>query len=100
MSDTNVSSKTDRKLRDAMDRLLPGKPQHSDGRLTKSDLALEAGASPATMFRAKTVLADGDVHLDTHGRLTPGEARRDADIDNSADSSPRPSGTAAGLGDT
>ncbi|MFJ9901254.1 hypothetical protein ACIQPR_48960 [Streptomyces sp. NPDC091280] len=81
MSDTSVSAKAERKLRDAMDRLLTGKPQHSDGRLTKNNLALEAGVSPATMFRAKAVLADWDAHIGVHGSLTPGEARRDADID-------------------
>ncbi|MET9909990.1 hypothetical protein ABZZ74_24835 [Streptomyces sp. NPDC006476] len=81
MSDTGVSAKTEHRLRDAMDRLLAGKPQHSDGRLTKNNLALEAGVSPATMFRAKAVLADWDAHIETHGSLTPGEARRDADID-------------------
>ncbi|MEU7345867.1 hypothetical protein ABZ778_18445 [Streptomyces bacillaris] len=81
MSDASVSARTEQKLRDAMDRLLAGKPQHSDGRLTKNNLALEAGVSPATMFRAKTVLADWDAHINTHGSRTPGEARRDADID-------------------
>ncbi|MFD7555504.1 hypothetical protein ACFV9E_13350 [Streptomyces sp. NPDC059835] len=80
MTDTSVSAKTEVKLRAAMDRLLAGKPQHSDGRLTKNNLALEAGVSPATMFRAKAVLADWDAHIGTHGSLTPGEARRDADI--------------------
>lgn len=29
---------------------------------------------------AKAVLADWDAHIDTHGSLTPGEARRDTDI--------------------
>ncbi|MGW2332119.1 hypothetical protein ACWC5C_41075 [Streptomyces sp. NPDC001700] len=81
MTDTTVSAKTEHKLRAAMDRLLAGKPQLSDGRLTKNNLALEAGVSPATMFRAKTVLTDWDAHIDTHGTLIPGEARRDADID-------------------
>ncbi|MGW7048851.1 hypothetical protein ACWGDT_40580 [Streptomyces avermitilis] len=76
-----VSAKTERKLRDVMDRLLAGKPQHSDGRLTKNNLAQEAGVSSATMFRAKAVLAVWDTHIDTHGSLTAGEARRDADID-------------------
>ncbi|MCX5003771.1 hypothetical protein OHB05_14180 [Streptomyces sp. NBC_00638] len=80
MNDTRVSAKTERKLRDAMDRLLAGKPQHSDGRLTKNNLAQEAGVSSATMFRAKAVLAVWDTHIDTHGSLTAGEARRDADI--------------------
>ncbi|WP_327118756.1 hypothetical protein OG206_22190 [Streptomyces sp. NBC_01341] len=79
MSDARVSAKAEHKLRAAMDRLVSGKPQHSDGRLTKNNLALEAGVSPATMFRAKAVLADWDTHIDTHGSLTPGEARRDAD---------------------
>ncbi|MEU1425421.1 hypothetical protein [Kitasatospora sp. NPDC005751] len=60
---------------------MPVKPQHSDGRLTKNNLALEAGVSPATMFRAKAVLADWDAHIDTHGSRTAGEARRDADND-------------------
>ncbi|MCC9708220.1 hypothetical protein E4N62_24945 [Streptomyces sp. MNU76] len=81
MNDTSVSAKTEHKLRDAMNRLLAGKPQRSDGRLTKNNLALEAGVSPATMFRAKVVLADWDAHIIAHGSLTPGEARRDADID-------------------
>ncbi|MET7593864.1 MULTISPECIES: hypothetical protein [Streptomyces] len=81
MNDTGVSAKTERKLRDAMDRLLAGKPQHSEGRLTKNNLAVEAGVSPATMFRARAVLADWDAHIESHGSLTPGEARRDADID-------------------
>ncbi|MFF2132425.1 hypothetical protein ACFVW1_45245 [Streptomyces olivochromogenes] len=81
MTDAIVSAKTEHKLRAAMDRLLAGKPQHTDGRLTKNNLALEAGVSPATMFRAKAVLADWDAHIATHGSLTPGEARRDADID-------------------
>ncbi|MCX5115118.1 hypothetical protein OOK13_43100 [Streptomyces sp. NBC_00378] len=64
-----------------MDRLLAGKPQHCDGRLPKNNLAQEAGVSPATMFQARVVLADWDAYIDTHGSFTPGEARRDADID-------------------
>ncbi|MGW2081177.1 hypothetical protein ACWCOW_30305 [Streptomyces sp. NPDC001939] len=81
MTGVEVSAKTEQKLRGAMDRLLAGKPQHTDGRLTKNNLCREAGVSPATMFRAKTVLADWDAHIETHGSLTPGEARRDSDID-------------------
>ncbi|MFE3901271.1 hypothetical protein ACFXPY_13165 [Streptomyces sp. NPDC059153] len=81
MSDANVSNETERKLRDAMERLLTGRPKHCDGRLTKNNLALEACVSPATMFRAKAVLAEWDAHIDANGSLTPGEARRDADID-------------------
>ncbi|MFF2409772.1 hypothetical protein [Streptomyces sp. NPDC058092] len=81
MSDTAVSAKTERKLREAMDRLLMGKPQRTDGRMTKNNLCREAGVSSATMFRAKAVLADWDGHIEVHGSLTPGEARRDADND-------------------
>lgn len=33
------------------------------------------------LFRAKAVLADWDAHIEAHGSRTPGEARRDADID-------------------
>jgi hypothetical protein len=43
---TSVSPATEMKLRDAMQRLLAGKPQRTDGRLTKTDLHLEAGVSP------------------------------------------------------
>ncbi|MGW0749802.1 hypothetical protein [Streptomyces sp. NPDC002587] len=75
-----VSPRTEQALREAMDRLLTGKPQCTDGRLTKNNLCKEAGVSPATMFRATTVLADWDAHIEAHGRLTPGEARRETDI--------------------
>ncbi|MGY5637540.1 hypothetical protein [Streptomyces sp. C-3] len=63
-----------------MTRLFAGKPTCTDGRLTKDNLAQEAGVSPATMFRAKDVLADWDAHTTAHGTLTPGEARRDTTI--------------------
>ncbi|CAL9650757.1 hypothetical protein SUDANB96_06650 [Streptomyces sp. enrichment culture] len=63
----------------AMDRLLARKSQHSDGRLTKNNLALEAGISPATMFRATTVLADG-AHI-TPTAAYPRRGRRSAGID-------------------
>ncbi|MGW5401960.1 hypothetical protein [Streptomyces sp. NPDC003952] len=78
--DTGVSARTETALREAMARLFAGKPSRTDGRLTKDNLAKEADVSPATMFRAKTVLADWDTHTDAHGALTPGEARRDTAI--------------------
>ncbi|MFJ2580488.1 hypothetical protein [Kitasatospora aureofaciens] len=81
MSGAHVSARAERAVRDAMERLFTGKSQHTDGRLTKNNLCLEAGVSPATMFRAKAVLADWDSHVEAHGSLTLGEARRDADID-------------------
>ncbi|MFI6157309.1 hypothetical protein ACIBCA_32015 [Kitasatospora sp. NPDC051170] len=63
-----------------MARLVTGQPRCTDGRLTKNNLCREAGVSPATMFRAKEVLAEWDAHLAEHGAVTPGEARRDAEL--------------------
>ncbi|MDQ8706079.1 hypothetical protein RCO28_26915 [Streptomyces sp. LHD-70] len=40
----------------AMDRLLTGEPQHSDGSLTVASLAREAGISRATAYRATDAL--------------------------------------------
>lgn len=51
---------TETKLREAMDRLLVGRPQNCDGKLTKANLAREAKVSQATMYRAKSILAEWD----------------------------------------
>lgn len=48
----------DQQLRAAMARLLAGTARNCDGRLTKANLACEAQVSPATMYRAKVVLAE------------------------------------------
>jgi len=53
-----VSPTTERKLRDAMDRLCNGTSQRTNGQLTVSNLAKEAGVSRATANRAEAVLAD------------------------------------------
>src|SRR5437667_12407329 len=53
-----VSQATERKLRDAMDHLLSGTSQRTDGQLTVSSLAKEAGVGRATANRAEAVLAD------------------------------------------
>jgi hypothetical protein len=53
-----VSPATEKKLRDAMQRLLTGRSKRTDGRLTKANLHIEAGVSRATMNRATAVLAD------------------------------------------
>ncbi|MFG2671558.1 hypothetical protein [Streptomyces californicus] len=79
-TDPGVSTRTETALHEAMARLFAGKPSRTDGRLTKDNLAKEADVSPATMFRAKAVLADWDAHTTAHGTLTPGEARRDTTI--------------------
>lgn len=62
---TTVSPTTEKKLRDAMQRLLAGKSKRTDGRLTKANLHIEAGVSRATMNRATSVLADWDAATGT-----------------------------------
>jgi hypothetical protein len=50
-------------LLEAMHRLLAGTPQHTDGRLTKSNLCREAQVSRATMNRAGDILATWDAQV-------------------------------------
>ncbi|PJN35677.1 hypothetical protein CG747_37430 [Streptomyces sp. CB02959] len=75
-----VSPKTAAALRAAMTRLFDGRPQRTDGRLTKENLYKEAQVSRATMNRAQAILTEWDAHLAVHGKVTPGEAKRDATI--------------------
>src|SRR5260370_36606010 len=53
-----VSLTTEQKLWAAMDRLCNGTSQHTNGQLTISNLAKEAGVSRATANRAEAVLAE------------------------------------------
>lgn len=53
-----VSPATEAKLRAAMERLLEGTPQRTDGTLTKENLAREAAVSHATVHRAETILTE------------------------------------------
>lgn len=53
-----VSLTTEQKLRAAMDRLCKGTSQYTNGQLTVSNLAKEAGVSRATANRAKAVLVE------------------------------------------
>ncbi len=62
---TTVSPATEKKLRDAMQRLLTGQSKRTDGRLTKANLHAEAGVSRATMNRAEAVIADWDTAVGT-----------------------------------
>ncbi|AMS04156.1 hypothetical protein DUY81_11500 [Acidipropionibacterium acidipropionici] len=55
---TSISPAAQKKLRGAMERLLAGTPQRTDGRLTKTNLAAEAGLSRATMNRATEILKE------------------------------------------
>ena len=53
-----VSPRTEQKLRAAMDRLCNGTSARTNGQLTVSNLAKEAGVSRATANRAEAVLAE------------------------------------------
>ncbi|RZE59688.1 hypothetical protein C0Q98_14350 [Streptomyces albidoflavus] len=76
-----VSTTTAAKLREAMQRLLAGEPVRTDGALTKENLAREAGVSHATVHRAGDILAEWDAKVPRQVLRTPGEVRRDEDID-------------------
>lgn len=69
----NVSSEV--KLRAAMERLLAGKPERTDGRLIKENLYREAGVSRATMNRTSAVLEEWTRKVD-------GTQPRDKEIEN------------------
>lgn len=71
---TTVSPATERKLRDAMQRLLAGTSKRTDGRLTKANLHIEAGVSRATMNRADAVIAEWNAAVGTQS------APRDAQV--------------------
>jgi hypothetical protein len=58
-----ASAATEAKLRAAMARLLAGEPLHTDGALTKENLAREAKVSHASVHRAEEVLAEWDAKV-------------------------------------
>lgn len=55
---TRTGPKSEAALRAAMARLLDGRPERTDGALTVSNLAREAGVSRATANRAVDLLAE------------------------------------------
>ncbi|MEU7225114.1 hypothetical protein [Streptomyces chrestomyceticus] len=75
-----VSAATETKLREAMVRLLAGEPLHTDGALSKENLAREAQVSHATVHRAEDVLAEWDAKVARPVLRTPGEVQRDETI--------------------
>ncbi|MFG3426108.1 hypothetical protein [Streptomyces californicus] len=75
-----VSAATETKLREAMVRLLAGEPLHTDGALTKENLAREAKVSHATVHRAEEILAEWDAQVARPVLRTPGEVQRDETI--------------------
>ncbi|WP_190264632.1 hypothetical protein [Glutamicibacter nicotianae] len=58
LEELTVSAASEKKLRDAMERLLTGRPERTDGRLIKENLYKEAGVSRATMNRAANILVE------------------------------------------
>lgn len=77
-----VSAATEAKLRAAMARLPAGEPLHTDGALTKENLAREAKVSHASVHRAEEVLAEWDAKVARPVLRTPGEVACDETIDN------------------
>jgi hypothetical protein len=75
-----VSPRAAKRLREAMDRLLAGRPQHTDGRLIKDNLWKEAGLSRATMNRAIRILAEWNCRVAECDAFTPREARKNDEV--------------------
>jgi hypothetical protein len=75
-----VSERTAKRLRDAMDRLLAGRPQRTNGRLIKDNLWKEADVSRATMNRATQIMADWDTRIAACDGFTPREARKNDEL--------------------
>ncbi|MGV4923836.1 hypothetical protein K2224_00590 [Streptomyces sp. BHT-5-2] len=76
----HASAEAVKALRAAMERLLAGRPTCTDGRLIKENLYREAGVSRATMNRAHSILAEWDRRTAATDARTPGEARRDDEL--------------------
>jgi hypothetical protein len=73
-----VSARTQSILRDAMGRLVAGRPRITDGRLTVANLAREAGVGRSTANRATDVL---DAFHASAARVSP---RRTPETDTAA----------------
>ncbi len=69
-----ITAATERKLRDAMERLLTGAAVRTDGRVIKENLYREAGVSRATMNRATAV-------MDEWSRRVDGTQPRDREVE-------------------
>ena len=74
-----VSPATRQRLRDAMERLFTGVPQHTDGTLNKNNLARSSG-EPSNHERAVDILAEWDARVsDSPAGLAA--RRRDEQLD-------------------
>jgi hypothetical protein len=76
-----VSPASAAKLREAMARLLAGDPLHTDGALTKENLAREARVSHATVHRADDIVAEWEARVARQVRRSVGEVSRDEAIE-------------------
>ncbi|WUW51953.1 hypothetical protein OIU91_04770 [Streptomyces sp. NBC_01456] len=80
----STSPAPEKALREAMARLIAGKQQTTDGKLTKENLDREAGISRATMNRAAEIMAEWDAYVETYRPPHPGRepaGRRDRRTD-------------------
>ncbi|MER8785508.1 hypothetical protein NKH60_30580 [Mesorhizobium sp. M1006] len=68
---TALGPKSEAALRAAMERLLDGRPDRTDGALTVSNLAREASVSRATANRAVDLLAEFRAAEARHRRSSP-----------------------------
>lgn len=68
---TALGPKSEAALRAAMERLLDGRPERTDGALTVANLAREAGVSRATANRAAALLAEFRAAEARHRRSSP-----------------------------
>lgn len=71
MEQVKKSPGTERLLFDAMDRLVAGEPNRTDGRFTQENIALEAGVSRATFNRYPKVLGEYHRVKFKHSREDP-----------------------------
>ena len=78
--DPGVSARTAKLLHDAMERLLTGHPQRSDGQLIKDNLWREAGVSRATMNRATQIMTQWEARVSACDGFTPREARKNDEL--------------------
>ena|SRR5580658_8549110 len=76
----NVTPETERSLREAMQRLLEGRPQCTDGARTVANLAREANVSRATANRAAAVLAEFRSACDGGDLIPRGQADNEARV--------------------
>ncbi|WP_454168043.1 hypothetical protein [Microbacterium lacticum] len=79
---SEITPATERKLRDAMERLLTGTAVRTDGRIIKENLYREADVSRATMNRATTLMDEWSQRVDgTQPRDCEVESLRGALVD-------------------